>query len=103
MQKAKIKLAGIDHIKLADVCDQIKEIAKRTGVKLSGPIPLPTKKLVIPVRKSPCGDGTATWEKWEMRVHKRLMVLDADERAMRQLMRVHVPEDVNIEIALYYT
>ncbi|MEE9564502.1 MAG: 30S ribosomal protein S10 [Candidatus Hydrothermarchaeaceae archaeon] len=100
MQKARIKLSAIDHRKLEDVCAQVKEIASKTGVDLSGPIPLPTKRLKVPVRKSPSGDGTETWDRWEMRVHKRLIDVPADERTMRQIMRVRVPDGVNIEIEL---
>lgn len=100
MQKARIKLSGSDHKKLEDVCNQVKEIAKKTGVDMSGPIPLPTRRLRVPVRKSPSGDGTATWEHWEMRIHKRLIDIEADERTMRQIMRVRVPDGVNIEIEL---
>jgi small subunit ribosomal protein S10 len=100
MQKARIKLSGTDHKKLEEVCAQVKEIAKKTGVEISGPIPLPTRRLRVPVRKSPSGDGTATWEKWEMRIHKRLIDIEADERTMRQIMRVKVPDGINIEIEL---
>ena len=100
MQKARIKLSGIDHNKLEGVCEQVKEIASKTGVDISGPIPLPTKRLRVPVRKSPSGDGTETWDRWEMRVHKRLIDIPADERTMRQIMRVRVPDGVNIEIEL---
>ena len=100
MQKARIKLSGIDHDKLEGVCAQVKEIASKTGVDISGPIPLPTKRLKVPVRKSPSGDGTETWDRWEMRVHKRLIDIPADERTMRQIMRVSVPDGVHIEIEL---
>ncbi len=100
MQWARIKLSGTDHKKLEEVCEQVKEIARKTGVNISGPIPLPTKRLRVPVRKSPSGDGTATWEKWEMRIHKRLIDIEADERTMRQIMRVRIPDGVNIEIEL---
>jgi ribosomal protein uS10 len=100
MQKARIRLSGIDHNKLEGVCEQVKEIASKTGVDISGPIPLPTKRLKVPVRKSPSGDGTETWDRWEMRVHKRLIDIPADERTMRQIMRVRVPDGVNIEIEL---
>ena len=100
MHKARIKLTGTDPEKLAYVCDQLKRIAERTGVDLSGPIPLPTKKLVVPTRKSPDGEGKATWEKWELRIHKRLVGIEADERAMRQVMKVNVPDNVSIEIEL---
>ena len=100
MNQARIKLTGTDPEKLAYVCDQLKKIAERTGVDLSGPIPLPTKKLVVPTRKSPDGEGKAAWEKWELWIHKRLVGIGADERAMRQVMKVNVPDNVSIEIEL---
>jgi small subunit ribosomal protein S10 len=100
MQKARIKLSGTDPTKLEDVCGQVREIAQKTGVDITGPIPLPTRRLRVPVRKSPSGDGTATWERWEMRIYKRLIDIGADERTMRQVMRVRVPDGVNIEIEL---
>lgn len=99
-QTARISLAGTDPTKVDQICTQIKTIAERTGVSIAGPIPLPTKRLKVVVRKSPSGDGTATVERWEMRVHKRLIDIDADERALRQLMRIQVPDGVNIEIVL---
>ncbi|KAA0008886.1 MAG: 30S ribosomal protein S10 [Thermoplasmata archaeon] len=99
-QVARITLTGTDAKKIDEVCQQIKRIAERTGIKMRGPIPLPTKRLVVPVRKSPDGEGTETWDRWEMRIHKRLIELDAQERALRQLMRVQVPDGVNIEIVL---
>ncbi len=99
-QKARISLSGTDPQKVDQVCSQIRLISERTGVSMRGPIPLPTKKLVVPVRKSPDGEGSETWDRWEMRVHKRLIDLDSDERALRQLMRIQVPDGVNIEIVL---
>jgi small subunit ribosomal protein S10 len=100
MQQAKIHLSSTDHRKLDEICAQVKEIAQRTGVEMSGPIPLPTKRIVIPVKKAPDGEGTATWDKWELRIHKRLIHMSADERAMRQLMRLQVPQEVHIKIEL---
>jgi len=99
-QKARIKLSSTDHEKLDDICQQVKKIVETTGIRMSGPIPLPTKKLVVPCRKSPDGEGSATWDHWEMRIHKRLIDLEADERALRQLMRIPIPKDVHIEIVL---
>ncbi len=100
MQKARIKLACTDIDKVNDVCKAITDIAEKTGVSLRGPIPLPTKKLRITTRKSPDGEGSATWERYEMRIHKRLIDLGVDERALRLVMRVHIPEGLNIEIEL---
>ncbi|KXB00210.1 30S ribosomal protein S10 [candidate division MSBL1 archaeon SCGC-AAA261G05] len=100
MQKARIKISGTDAKKLDQLCQEIIEIAERVGVDKSGPIPLPTKKIKVPVRKSPDGEGTATWDKWELRIHKRLIDMEANERAMRQIMRVQAPRETNIEIEL---
>jgi len=100
MQKARIKLASIDINKINEVCSYINDISKKTGVEMRGPIPLPTQKLKVTTRKSPDGEGTATWERYEMRVHKRLIDLGLDERALRMVMRVPIPEGLNIEIEM---
>jgi len=100
MQKARIKLACTNIDKINKVCKSIMDIAEKTGVDVRGPIPLPTKKLRVTTRKSPCGDGKASWERYEMRVHKRLIDLGIDERALRLVMRVQIPEGLNIEIEM---
>ncbi|MGA7861618.1 MAG: 30S ribosomal protein S10 [Thermoplasmata archaeon] len=99
-QRARISLSGTDPKKVDAVCSQIREITLKTGVAIAGPIPLPTKHLRVPVRKGPDGGGTSTIDHWEMRIHKRLIDIDADERALRQVMRIQVPDGVNIEIVL---
>ena len=100
MQKARIKLATTDIDKLNQVCEYIKDIAEKTGVEMRGPIPLPTKRLKLTTRKSPCGDGKASWESYQMRIHKRLIDLGVDERALHLIMRVPIPEGLNIEIEM---
>ncbi|MFT4304202.1 MAG: 30S ribosomal protein S10 [Candidatus Woesearchaeota archaeon] len=100
MQKARIKLASINIDKVNDVCNYIKDIAEKTGVEIRGPIPLPTKKLKLTTRKSPDGEGKASWERYEMRIHKRLIDLGINERALRLVMRIPIPKDLNIEIEM---
>ncbi|MBW2992891.1 30S ribosomal protein S10 [Candidatus Woesearchaeota archaeon] len=100
MQKARIKLASTDINKINQVCGSIKDIADKTGVDMRGPIPLPTKKLKLTTRKSPSGEGKASWERYEMRIHKRMIDLGIDERALRLVMRVPIPEGLNIEIEM---
>ncbi len=99
-QRARIKLASTEISKINEICTSIKNIAEKTGVELKGPIPLPTKRLKITTRKSPSGEGKASWERYEMRVHKRLIDLGADERTLRLVMRVPIPEGINIEIEM---
>ena len=100
VQKARIRLTSTDPKKLQIICDELSDIAEKTGVKIAGPMPLPTKRLLVPVRKSPCGEGTHTYDKYELRVHKRMIDIDANERAMRRVMRIKVPDDIYIEIEL---
>ncbi len=100
MNKARIKLESQVFQDLDAVCTQIKGIAQKAGVQLRGPIPLPTKKLLISTRKTPCGDGSDTYERWELRIHKRLIEIQADDRVLREVMRIRVPPSVNIELNL---
>jgi len=100
MNRARIKLESQDYDELDSVCTQIKDIAKKAGIELKGPIPLPTKKLKISTRKTPCGDGSDTYEKWELRVHKRLIEIKADDRVLRDIMRIRIPDSVHVEMHL---
>src|SRR3989338_3440888 len=104
MEFARIKLAGKELTEIMGICTQITDIAKKYGASYRGPIPLPTKKLRLFTMKTPCGDGTghgnATWDRWEMRIHRRIIDIGSNERALRQVVRIHIPENVKIDIEL---
>ncbi len=85
---------------LNSICDSIKEIAKKSGIIVKGPVPLPTKKLKVTTRKSPCGNGTATFDRFEMRIHKRLIDLPANEKILHHIMRMQIPKNVSIKIEM---
>ncbi|MBM3895941.1 MAG: 30S ribosomal protein S10 [Thaumarchaeota archaeon] len=99
-QTARVKLTSTSLPKLDGVCSEIMGIGKKTGVKIKGPTPLPVKKLNVVTRKSPCGNGTETYEKWELKMHRRIININADDKAIRQLMRLKIPDDVYIELSL---
>ncbi len=98
--KARIKLSSPDSKELDNICNEIINIVDKSGLKRSGIVYLPTKKLVVPTRKSPCGGGTETYEHWQMRVHKRFIDIDADERILKKVMRIEMPDKVYVEIEL---
>jgi small subunit ribosomal protein S10 len=104
MQVARIKLSGKNPRQLDTICTEIRDVAKKFGVDYRGPIPMPTKILKVSTLKTPCGDGTghgnATFDRWEMRIHKRVLDVQADDRALRQIMRVNIPTDIRVEIKL---
>lgn len=98
MPNIRIKLSSIDIGMLNNIGDAIKEMAKKSGVVIRGPVPLPTKRLKVTTRKSPCGDGTATFDRFEMRIHKRLIDFPANEKVLHSIMRLQIPKNVNIKI-----
>ena len=99
--RARIKVASIDIGRVNQICKDIRDIAEKTGVDFRGPIPLPTKRMKVSTRKSPSGEGKATWEKYELRVHKRLIdIFDPTPKTIDSLMRLDLPAGVDIEIKL---
>jgi small subunit ribosomal protein S10 len=100
MTTAVIKLVSVTPKDVDQIAAQIKEITKTLNVKCKGPIPLPTHILSQTTRKTPCADGSHTYERWEMRVSKRLIIIDGTDQALKQVMRIRVPDTVQIEISL---
>ncbi len=100
MPVARIKIISRNVKDASSIASQIVEIAKTLNIKFKGPVPLPTRRLKITTRKTPCGDGAHTYERWEMRIHKRLVQIDGSDQALRQVMRIPVPDTVQIEMSL---
>ncbi len=97
---ARIKIISRNVKDAHSIADQIKEIAKTLKVRFVGPIPLPTRRHKITTRKTPCGDGSHTYERWEMRIHNLLVEIEGSDQALRQVMRIPVPDTVQIVLAL---
>ena len=100
-----IKLTGENHRDIDQVASQIRTICDTGGISLRGPIPLPTRRLVVPCRKAPSGEGSETYDHWEMRVHKRLIELEInsakDEAVLARVVHgLDIPDTVTIEITL---
>ena len=100
MGKVRIKLSSIDINALNSIIDMIRDIVNKTGVSMRGPIPLPTRRMKITTRKSPCGNGTATFDRFEMRVHKRVIDLPAEDRVLHPIMMLKIPRSVQIKIEM---
>ena len=100
MTKVRIKLSGEASKELDSVVAQIKNLSDTLGMKFIGPVRLPNRKLEIATRRTPCGDGTDTYEHWEKRVHKRLCDVEGDEKYIKQILRIKVPTNVFVKISL---
>ena len=100
MAKVRIKLGSIDIGSLNSVIEMIRGITNRAGVVMRGPIPLPTRRLKVTTRKSPCGNGTATFDRFEMRVHRRIIDIPAEDRILHPIMKLQIPRSVQIKIEI---
>ena len=93
-QRIRIKLKSYDHNLIDQSSSKIVETAKRTGAKISGPIPLPTQKEIVTILR-------ATHKQFEIKTHKRLIdILEANSKTTDALMRLDLPAGVDIEIKL---
>ncbi len=97
-QKIRIKLKAYDHTLIDKSTDKIVRTAKSTGALISGPIPLPTKRTVFTVLRSPHVDKKSR-EQFETRIHKRLIdILNSSSKTIDALMKLELPAGVDIEI-----
>ena len=99
-EKMRIRLKAYDSQLLEKSAEQIVETAKRTGSKVSGPIPLPTQKEIVTILRSPHKHKDSR-EQFEMRTHKRLIdILYPTQKTVDNLMKLELPAGVDIEIKL---
>jgi small subunit ribosomal protein S10 len=99
-QRIRIKLKAYDHNLIDQSAQRIVETAKRTGAKISGPVPLPTQKEVITILRA-THKYKDSREQFEIKTHKRLIdILEANTKTTDALMRLDLPAGVDIEIRL---
>lgn len=99
-QKIRIKLKAYEHSIIDQSAARIVETAKRSGARVSGPIPLPTEKEIVTILRSPHKHKDSR-EQFEMRTHKRLIdILSPTPKTVESLMRLDLPAGVDIEIKL---
>ena len=100
VQRIRIRLKAYDYNVLDRSAKEIVQTAKRTGARISGPIPLPTSRTVYTVLRSPHVDKKSR-EQFEMRIHKRLIdILESTPQTIDALMRLDLPAGVDVEIKL---
>ena len=99
-EKIRIRLKGYDH-KLVDAsAEKIVETAKRTGARVSGPVPLPTEKQIVTILRA-VHKYKDSREQFEIRTHKRLIdILRPSNKTVEALMSLELPAGVDIEIKL---
>ncbi|HHS50689.1 MAG TPA: 30S ribosomal protein S10 [candidate division Zixibacteria bacterium] len=97
-QRIRIKLQAYDHVILDRSTAEIVDTAKRTGARISGPVPLPTHRRIFTVLRSTNVDKKSR-EQFEVRTHKRLIdILEASQDTVDSMMKIELPAGVDIEI-----
>ena len=83
-------------------CSDLKRGAEDKGLKgkIAGPVRLPTKVLHITSRKTPCGEGSKTWNRWEMRIHKRIIDFHAETAVVKQITAITIDPSVHVEVSV---
>ena len=97
-QSIRISLRAYDHILLDKSTDKIVKTAKSTGAIISGPIPLPTKRSIYTVLRSPHVDKKSR-EQFQTKIHKRMIdIINSTPKTVESLMKLDLPAGIDIEI-----
>lgn len=97
-QRIRIKLKSYDHKLIDKSSERIVRTVKQTGAVVSGPIPLPTRRSIYTVNRSPHVDKKSR-EQFETRVHKRLIdIFSSTQKTIDALMRLELPAGVDVEV-----
>lgn len=97
-QRIRIKLKSYDHNLIDKSAERIVRTVKQTGAVVSGPIPLPTRRSVYTVNRSPHVDKKSR-EQFETRIHKRIIdIFSSTQKTIDALMRLELPAGVDVEV-----
>jgi len=99
VHKIRITLTSRNVKSLEKVSTELIDRAKTKDLRVKGPVRLPTKNLRISTRKTPNGEGSKTWDAFEMRIHKRLIDLNAPTEVVKQII-VNIEAGVEVEVTI---
>eukprot|EP00798_Chlamydomonas_sp_ICE-L_P014913 gene14913-20965_t len=100
VHRIRITLTSKNVKNLEKVCSDLIKGAKDKQLKVKGPVRMPTKILKITTRKSPCGEGTNTYDCFEMRIHKRLIDLQSPADVVKQITSISIEPGVEVEVTI---
>merc|ERR1719361_3098232 len=98
--KIRMTLTSRHRHDLQDIVEKLIRSAKDKNLSVKGPVRLPTKTLRITTRKSPCGEGTNTWDRFQMRIHKQYITLEAPAEVVKQITSISIQPTVEIEVTI---
>ncbi|KAJ1948896.1 putative 40S ribosomal protein RPS20 [Linderina pennispora] len=100
IHRIRITLSSRNVKNLEKVCSDLVLRAKDKQLKVKGPVRMPTKRLAITTRKTPNGEGSKTWDRFEMKIHKRLIDLDSPSEIVKQITSIAIEPGVEVEVTI---
>jgi len=100
IHKIRITLTSKTPKILEKVCAELIRGAKDKNLRVKGPVRIPTKILRITTRKTPCGEGSKTWDRYQMRIHKRLIDLHSSSAIVKQITSISIEPGVDVEVTI---
>lgn len=100
IHKIRITLTSTKVKQLEKVCNNIINNAVQNEIVKKGPVRLPTKVLKITTRKAPNGEGSKTWDTYEMRIHKRVIDLQAPAQIVKKITQITIEPGVDVEVTI---
>ena len=97
----RMTLKGRETKPLEWACNEIVMRAKNKGYETKGPVRIPTKILRITTRKSPCGEGTNTWDRYEMRIHKRVIDIHCPSSVVKDITTFKIDASVDVNLVVW--
>jgi small subunit ribosomal protein S20e len=94
-------LRSRDTKSLESACSEIIARSKNQGYETKGPVRIPTKILRITTRKSPCGEGSKTWDRFEMRIHKRVIDIYCPSSVIKEITNFRIDTGVDVNLIVW--
>ncbi|XP_070313477.1 small ribosomal subunit protein uS10-like, partial [Odocoileus virginianus] len=96
----RITLTGRSVKSLEKVCADLIRGAKEKNLKVRGSVRMPAKTLRITTRKTPCGEGSKTWDRFQIRIHKQLIDLHSPSEIVKQITSISIEPGVKVEVTI---
>ena len=99
-QHIRLTITSSKLSNLQKVCNNLVLKLKKEKLQVRGPIPMPRRRLRITTRRAPCGNGTETYDHFELRIYKRVIDFEGSPAAVKQVTQIGLEPDVHVEVSV---
>merc|ERR1711902_54763 len=100
VHKIRITITSKNCAAIERISNELVKAAKDKQLKVKGPVRMPTKTLRITTRKTPNGEGSKTWARFQMRIHKRVIDLQSPTETVRQITQLSIDPGIDVEVTI---